>query len=234
MLSLWFLCDNVLQKLTLIVSLSQNEITYYRGRGNSILHLLGSPRLWCDQWWSWRFLSHLRRQRLPSLVDGWLWWGPCHRRRLVVSDSIVAMVVHLPRSLCLCLPLIKCLTNIVLCHIFSVEIVNRQSGWKYRMVGADVEVLADDMSTVASKNVADEQGEFSRVFTAIWLWCMCMVTLACNLLLFGELSQIRWQVQGYWQGNPHSFDFEAKYICCLLSSSSHTFSHMKLSVSYYL
>ena len=61
----------------------------------------------------------------------------------------------------------KVSTNIVLCHIFSVEIVNRQSGWKYRMVGADVEVLADDMSTVASKNVADEQGEFSRVFTAI-------------------------------------------------------------------
>jgi len=44
----------------------------------------------------------------------------------------------------------------------EVGIVNRQSGWKYRMVGADVEVLADDMSIVASKNVAGEQGEFRR------------------------------------------------------------------------
>jgi len=60
-----------------------------------------------------------------------------------------------------------------------VGIVNRQSGWKYRMVGADVEVLDADMSIVASKNVMDEQGEFSPLHTAI-----CMVTLASRLLLF--------------------------------------------------
>eukprot|EP00984_Skeletonema_dohrnii_P018332 scaffold8535_cov83-Skeletonema_dohrnii-CCMP3373.AAC.1 len=39
----------------------------------------------------------------------------------------------------------------------EVAIVNRQDGWKYRMVGADIEVLDADMSVVASKVVVDEQ-----------------------------------------------------------------------------
>ena len=51
-------------------------------------------------------------------------------------------------------------------------IVNRNDSWggKYRIVGADVEVLDADMSTVASKNVPDEQGEFSRVSSRRYVW----------------------------------------------------------------
>ena len=48
----------------------------------------------------------------------------------------------------------------MLLFAISVGIVNRQSDrWKYRMVGADVEVLDADMSIVASMNVMDEQGK---------------------------------------------------------------------------
>ena len=55
----------------------------------------------------------------------------------------------------------SCLTKYVIVYYVSVGIVNRQDGWKYRLVGADVEVLDADMSIVASMNVMDEQGEFS-------------------------------------------------------------------------
>ena len=54
----------------------------------------------------------------------------------------------------------SCLTQYASICCISVSIVNRKDDCcKFRMVGADVEVLDADMSVVASKVVADEQGK---------------------------------------------------------------------------
>ena len=62
----------------------------------------------------------------------------------------------------------SCLTQYASICCISVGIVNRKDGWKYRMVGTDVEVLDADMSVVASKVVADEQGKHDTSLEPSW------------------------------------------------------------------
>ena len=63
----------------------------------------------------------------------------------------------------------SCLTQYASICCISVGIVNRKDDCcKFRMVGTDVEVLDADMSVVASKVVADEQGKHDTSLEPSW------------------------------------------------------------------